>query len=207
MDEIDLSQKRRNRAIAITDIAIKKVPRTQLFGFSDEQNAFIQEQHKELLKIAKELCKKYNNNTMEVAILIDINKWDTWVVEGKEERKVSMKDNPEANQYMQTASKNSCMLMHNHPSTGTFSGEDFKTFCNTESLYFITVVGNDGSIYVLMKNYNFNSEYALKKYGEFAEKYKNRANNGTLAIREILKNARLYGLSYKFGRKKLLGRN
>ena len=51
----------------ITDIAIKKVPRTQLFGFSDEQNAFIQEQHKELLKIAKELDRmeaKVNNMRM-----------------------------------------------------------------------------------------------------------------------------------------------
>ena len=114
-----------------------------------------------------------------------------------------MRKKPKANQVMQTGRKNSLLLMHNHPSTGTFSGEDFKTFCETDSLYIITVVGNDGSIYVLTKNVNFNKDEALSVYGRLTEKYKDKPNNATLAMREILKNATRYNLSYKFGRKKL----
>ena len=44
----------RNRPIKITDIAISKVPRTQLFGLTDSENAIIQEYHKVLLQNARD---------------------------------------------------------------------------------------------------------------------------------------------------------
>lgn len=196
-------QKKRNRAIAITDIAISKVPRTHIFGFTDEQNAFIQEQHKEVLRRARILCQKYKNNEMEFVFLIHLHTWNIWSIEGKRPRAVYMSDNEEANAVMQQGYKNSMMVMHNHPSTGTFSGEDYKMFCDTDSLYLITVVGNDGSIYVLMKNYDFDKTVALSAYGELTKKYSKYRNNATRAMKDILSNAQAYGLTYKKGRKKL----
>lgn len=98
------------------------------------------------------------------------------------------------------------MFMHNHPSTGTFSGEDFKTFCINDALYIMSVIGNDASVYLLIKKNDFNAEKALLSCGRLAKNYYEKGyinNNGTLAIQDILKDASNYGLIYKKGRKGL----
>lgn len=84
-------QKIRNRPLEITDVAIQKVRKTKVFGFTEDENRFIQEQHRRLLKISKE-----NNNSEEVAIVIDIINWENEVVIGRGNR-VAMEDNPKAN--------------------------------------------------------------------------------------------------------------
>lgn len=197
-----ISQNKRNHPIAVTDIAIDKVPCIKLRGFSSDQNRLIQRMHKELLERVKILCDACGSDSMEVARLIDLHTWDYWEIEGKEERIVRLKDNPKAKQAMDTSPKNSLLLMHNHPSTGTFLGEDLKTFCNTDSLYIMAVVGNDGSIYVLIKDVGFDAAEAMRAYGYFAEKYKKYKNNGTRAVRALLKDAKLFGLYYKKGARK-----
>lgn len=201
---MDLSQKRHDRPIAIENIAIEKVPCTRLQGFSETQNKIIQQRHRELLKEAQKLCEENQSNQMEVAFLIDLHDWDNyWIIKGTEERIVKMGNNPQALQAMDIYPKNSLLLMHNHPSTGTFSGEDFKTFCNTDSLYIVTVVGNDGSVYLLIKDKEFDIANALEFYGDLTQKYIGKRNNATLAMRELLRNADKVGLIYKKGRKKL----
>lgn len=202
----DFGQKDRSRPIAITDIAISKVPKTHIPGFNNQQNEFIQNKHKELLEKVQKLNHANNSTKMEVGILIDIHTWQSWDIEGKKECEVEMKDNPEAFQNLTSGNKNSKMFMHNHPSTGTFSGEDVKTFCNNDTLYMMTVIGNDASVYILMKDIQFNAERVLMDYMEFAMKYLKKGhvnNNGTLAIRDILNNASNYGLIYKKGRHKI----
>ena len=201
----DFNQKRRNRAIAITNIAINKVPRTHLQGFTEEQNKFIQQKHMELLLLAQRLNALYNTNKMEVGILIDVHTWETWTIEGTE-CEVEMKKNPLALQNLTSGTPNSKMFMHNHPSTGTFSGEDFRTFCNNRTLYFITVIGNDGTVYILMKEHDFNASFALAEYNRLANYYLKQGhilNNGTLAMKYILKNAQRYHLIYKKGKHKV----
>lgn len=202
----EFKQKNRKRPIDITDIAISKVPRTRIYGFTPEQNKVIQEEHIKLLKLAQHLNKENKSNKMEVGILIDTHTWEDWVINGEKECEVEMKNNPLALQVLTTMPKNRLMFMHNHPSTGTFSGEDFKTFCNNDSLYMMTVIGNDASVYILIKNSNFNMEYALLSYGELSIKYMKQGHikdNGTLAIKHILENANNYGLTYKKGRSKI----
>ena len=141
----DFAQKNRNRAIGVTDVAITKVPKTHIFGFSNEQNSYIQKLHKELLSRVQKLNTLYHTNRMEVGILLDIHTWDYWVIDGKKECAVDFKDSLEAFMVLTSARKNQLMMMHNHPSTGTFSGDDFKTFCNNDSIYVMTVIGNDGN--------------------------------------------------------------
>ena len=94
------------------------------------------------------------------------------------------------------AISNTMMFMHNHPSTGTFSGTDFKTFCNNESLYIMTVVGNDGNVRVLTKLNEFNSSDALLYYYDLVKKYNKYENNGARAMKELLKNCNKIGLEY-----------
>ena len=183
-------QKRRNRPIIITDVAISKVPMIRFHGFSEEENIFIQQQHMRLLQKAKD-----DNNSCEVGILVDIIKWDTWLIIG-EANNIEMKTNPEAYRAMMTQGRNTMMFMHNHPSTGTFSGTDFKTFCNNETLYIMTVVGNDGNVRVLTKLNEFNSSDALLYYYELVKKYNKYENNGARAMKELLKNCNEIGLVY-----------
>ena len=155
---------------------------------------FIQEQHKRLLSISKE-----DNNSAEVGILVDIIKWDTWVILG-DANKIETKNNPEARAVMETSRKNTMMFLHNHPSTGTFSGTDFKTFCLNDSLYVMTVVGNDGCVRVLTKLVGFDSGEALAYYSNLAtEKYKDYENNGTMAMKELLKNGDKIKIKYEIG--------
>ena len=200
-----IAQKKRNRPIAITDIAIEKIPRTHFFGFTNEQNLFIQEKHKELLKHAKDLCEKHKSNSMEVVIIIDTHTWEDWIIEGKNDYIVEIDDNPEAKTVLDTNTKNSLMLLHNHPSTGTFSAVDLRAFCNNDSVYIMTAVGNDGSVYVLQKDIGFNPSRLLLEYGKLAEEYKAQGYkyNATMAVKHLLKNAENYNMIYKKGRKRI----
>lgn len=200
MKVMDFRQKRRNRPIKITDVAISKIRYTKFDGFNSIQEEFIKQKHQELLIEAKKLNLKYNSNRMEVGILIDIHTWEHWFIMGTN-NEVSINNNPEAHYRLETAHKNQLMFMHNHPSTGTFSGADLKYFCNHDTLYIITALGNDGTIYSLTKTPEFNINI-LAEYERLAlEYYKkgHKSNNGTLAMKEILSRAKEFGLQYKKG--------
>lgn len=145
----DFEQKRRNRPVAITDIAISKIRKTKFTGFTTQQEEMIQELHKLALREAKALNEKLNTNYMETGILVDLHTWQYWIIHGKKVREVEMKNNKEAYEEFEKAKKNQMMFIHNHPSTGTFSGEDFKFFCMHEQFYMATVVGNNGTVYAL----------------------------------------------------------
>lgn len=199
-------QKNRKKAIHITDIAIDKVPKTNILGFDKEQNKHIQALHRLVLKEAQNLNRLYDTSEMEVGILVDIHSWEHFVIKGKSPRKVELKNDLKAYKKLISGYKNQLMFMHNHPSTGTFSGEDFKMFCLHNSLYIMTVIGNDSSVYILTKTFEFNADKAIADYIHLSMQYYNKGyinNNGTLAIKEILKNAKQYGLIYKKGRKKI----
>lgn len=190
----DFEQKKRNRPIKITDIAISKVPKMELSGFSEKENIFMQEQHKRLLSISKE-----KNDSKEVGILVDIIHWHTWVILG-EANEIETRSNPGAYKAMKGSMKNTMLFMHNHPSTGTFSGTDFKTFCLNDSLYIMTVVGNDGNVRTLTKLNGFNCGEALAYYSRLAtQKFKGYKNNGTMAMRELLKSGDEIKIKYQIG--------
>lgn len=197
----DFQQKRRNKAIGITDIAISKIRKTEFFGFTTEQEEKIQELHKTLLRTAQMLNIKHATNDMEAGILVDLHTWESWVLEGKISKMVKMEDNMLAYDRFVSANKNQLMFMHNHPSTGTFSGTDFKFFCNNDVFYMITVVANNGTIYALTKTSNFDIR-VLAEYAKLSKYYYDLGhinNNGTLAMRDILKIASEYGIVYKKG--------
>lgn len=194
----DLEQKVRNRPIVITDVAISKVRGTRIFGFTEKENRYIQKQHKRLLSISKNY-----NNSEEVAIVIDIIHWTNEVVIGKGNR-VIMGNNPKANEMIVSYPKNTILVMHNHPSTSTFSGEDFKMFCDNDSIFVMTIVGNDGTVQIMEKNNSFDGQLEKINYGKMTEEYKNRGfiNNGTMAMKYIIKHPSDFNILYKHGGKK-----
>lgn len=100
----------------------------------------------------------------------------------EDSNKIEMKDNLDAYKKLKGNRKNTLLFMHNHPSTSTFSGEDFKTFCNNDSLYIITIVGNDGSVQTLTKTKSFDKAAALSFYHHLA------IRNGEAGLTERRKN-------------------
>lgn len=194
----DLRQKVRNRPIKITDIAIEKVKRTHIFGFRPDENKYVQEAHKELLRISKNM-----NNSEEVAVVIDIINWQATVVIGKGNR-VRLEDNIDAYKMTVQYPKNTVLVAHNHPSTSTFSGADFQTFCDYKSIFVMTIVGNDGSVQVMEKDVDFDGQLAKIAYGKIADEYKRQGfkNNGTMAMKYIIKHPKEFNILYKHGGKK-----
>ena len=58
------------------------------------------------------------------------------------------------------------VVMHNHPRNGLFSGADIRSFIDFNSIYLMTAVCNDGTIYMLRKEKNFNPLLMQKYYND-----------------------------------------
>ena len=67
----------------------------------------------------------------------------------------------------------------------------------------MTIVGNDGTVYVLIKDTGFDSGYAMAEYFKLMRENVDKKDRVQLAMKTILKNTGDYGLIYKKGRKKL----
>ena len=81
--------------------------------------------------------------------------------------------------------------MHNHPKNGLFSEVDLRTFITSSSLYGMTAVCNDGTIYMMYKTENFNKE-------KVQDMYNRNVNLGQYSgIKAVAKNARKLGLVYR----------
>ena len=147
--------KTRDKKIEITDIAISKAAPPLIPGFSDEQNARFKELHQELLRMAKEL-----NDSNEVAFLFDPKAMAYEKAFGGL-RNVDIFENPIARDMYRNSSVGELYLLHNHPSTKSFSYSDLGVLLLNENLGGITVVTNLGYTEVLKKTENYNFSIAF----------------------------------------------
>ena len=93
---------------------------------------------------------------------------------------------------MKTASLYSIVIMHNHPRNGMFSGADLKSFADYASIYAMTAVCNDGTIYMIHKTSAFNPIALMLYYSEGIEK-----GDEYSGIKNVAKNARKIGIIYR----------
>ncbi len=151
--------KKRDHKIMVTDIAIEKIDKVNLSDFSDTQCAIMQSKHKNLLKIAQT-----QNNSNEVLLINDLDLKSEVTILG-DEFKVSPGKNPFAVSVISNASRQSLIYMHNHPSTNNFSIGDIDTFVCESAIKTISVVTNQGEVYILnkLKSYNYNNTRLLLK--------------------------------------------
>ena len=149
--------KKRDHKIYITDIAIKNVDRVNLSDFTEAQIDNMQIKHKELLKLSKE-----KNNSNEVLFIDDLNFKSEVQILG-EEFVVSPAKNPFAVSVVCHAERQSLVYLHNHPSTNNFSVADIDTFICEGSIKAMSVITNQGEVYVLNKksNYEYNKARQL----------------------------------------------
>lgn len=159
--------KKRDHKIFVTDVSIEKIAKVNISDFSETQNDLLQAKHKKLLRLSKE-----ENNSNEVLLIDDLNFKSEVSVRGGEFA-VTPADNPFAVSVIEKAERKSLIYMHNHPSTNTFSVGDIDTFICESSIKTMSVVTNQGEVYVLnkLKNYDYNKIRNLlrKIYDSFPE--------------------------------------
>ena len=130
----------------ITDEAINSIPLVKIYGFTEEQNLALQKAHKQLLRTAQ---KETVGVEVSAVYDMDLRQIGTTRTEHNVGR-VGI-DNP----------NESYIAMHNHGSDETFSMADILGFANKSNMNMLTVVGNKGSIYVMRKSENFDTEAFL----------------------------------------------
>ena len=139
----------------ITDKSIDKVSNAKIQGYTDEQFKFIQQQHKELLKYARD-----NNENKEVA----------FVFNGELNNRVEFKGTDKEIQFGIMSGKN-LLVMHNHPRNSGYSLYDIVEFLDNECIKTLTVVKNNGNIETLTKVSEINKKVLLLELHRMKKKY------------------------------------
>ena len=104
-----------------------------------------------------------------------------------------MKSNQAARIKMECAPKNSLIFLHNHPRNSCFSEIDLYSFMTADPIYMISVIGNNGRQFFLIKMEDYDKEKALKYYNEIYE----RIEGST--VKEFLRTCRKIGLKFVYG--------
>lgn len=159
--------KKRDHKVLVTREAIHRVDYVKLSDFSEEQALAMQSKHRQVLEIAMN-----ENNSNEVLLIEDLDFKSEVKILGSE-FVVSPGKNPFAVSVIAHAERQSLVYLHNHPSTNTFSVGDIDTFVCERAIKVMSVVTNQGEVYVLNKlaNYNFSRvrELLASVYTSFPE--------------------------------------
>ena len=164
----------------ITDNAISKVPKVNIDGFTDNQNIFIQNQHKDLLKYARD-----NNGNKEVAFVFRKDLTDRAIFVGSD-------DVIEFGNGL-NGKGDSIFVMHNHPRNGSYSDIDIRFFISNNDVKSFSIVKNNGLVEIITKTEKYNIEKMKVVYGRA---YKKFVKNGS---KEELNKAIEYILSKNGG--------
>lgn len=188
---LDLEQaKKRDHKIYITDTAINKVDLVKPKDFSAAQASFMKKKHKELLSVAKS-----QNNSNEVLFIENLDFNNEVRILG-DEFVVSPGKNPFAVSVIAHAERQSLVYLHNHPSTNTFSVGDIDTFICERAVKTMSVVTNQGEVYILNKldNYNFND--TKKILTEIYKSYPDGDIDDKDFVKKFLKRCHEGGIEY-----------
>ena len=181
-----LRQKNRGKKVFITDIAIQKVPLVAPYGADDRTALFIQDTHKKLLTFSKE-----QNNSNEAAGLIDLATNERQHFVKGDETSVDVEKDAASYHWLHTKHSNSLMLCHNHPGQSYFSMNDVRFFLTQDSVGAISIVTNQGKVWLLSKTDTFDRNKAISAFKDY---YKKSEETPSTAIDNLLQNGYTYGI-------------
>ena len=144
----------------ITDEAVNNVPYVQIEGYTAEQCAEIQRQHKELLK-----CSRDYNDCKEVAFFLDRNMYRNKLVKGTD-------DKLEFGEMYGT----NLTVLHNHPRNSSFSKIDIAFLLDNDNVKTLTIVKNNGKVEYLTKSKSYDKKIFKLEYDRL---YKKIVKNGS----------------------------
>lgn len=148
--------------LSITNISqdtIDRIARIKAFNDS-EMNNILYDHHKELLRISMN-----KNSNKEVGLFWNLNdKYSKPLMILGETNGFNIKSDAEISSMVNTPyNLMSVVVMHNHPRNGMFSGVDIRSFIDFDSIYLMTAVCNDGTIYMLRKERAF-QPFLMEQY-------------------------------------------
>ena len=158
-----IGEKNKRNITIITDKTVEKVPRITVPEFAEEQNDFIQNQHKDLLKYARD-----NNDNKEIAFVFRKDLTDKTVFVGSDDvidfgnRLLGKGDG--------------LFVMHNHPRNSSFSDMDISLFISNDNIKGFSIVKNNGCVEIITKTERYSIEKMKIIYGRA---YKKFVVNGT----------------------------
>lgn len=182
--------KKRDHKIYITDVAINSVDKVKPSDFTDEQASNMQIKHKELLMLSKD-----KNESNEVLFIDDLNFKSEVQILG-EEFVVSPAKNPFAVSVVKNAERQSLIYLHNHPSTNNFSVADIDTFICEGSIKAMSVVTNQGEVYVLNRRANYEYNKARQLMSETFYSFEEDEIDNNEFVRRFIKKCNEGGIEY-----------
>lgn len=162
--------KKRDKKVYITDIAINKVPFVQYKGFTDSQNQIMRELAQEVLTVSKD-----ENDSNEVAITCDLgvnNPLEVYGVSFGTEHEVDVRADTLSNHILVSRESVAVVVLHNHPSTQTFSIQDIRFFIEFSVLEVMVVVSNQGTVHYLKREESYDLKKAVALFNECVENLK-----------------------------------
>lgn len=182
--------KKRDHKVYVTEVAIEKVDKVKLSDFTDKQADSMQKKHKELLKLAME-----KNESNEVLFIDDLNFKSEVQILG-DEFVVSPGKNPFAVSIVSHAERQSLIYLHNHPSTNTFSVGDIDTFACERAIKAISVVTNQGEVYILNKLDNYSFKETKKILNDIYDSFPKGEIDDKEFVSKFLKQCNRGGIEY-----------
>lgn len=162
--------KKYDKKVYITDIAINKVPFVQYKGFTDSQNQIMRELAQEVLTVSKD-----ENDSNEVAITCDLgvnNPLEVYGVSFGTEHEVDVRADTLSNHILVSRESVAVVVLHNHPSTQTFSIQDIRFFIEFSVLEVMVVVSNQGTVHYLKREESYDLKKAAALFNECVENLK-----------------------------------
>ena len=190
--ELYLEQaKKRDHKIEITDIAISKVPLIKISEFSEEQNQLLQTEHKAILQIAKD-----TNDSNEVLSILSLSSQKSVRILG-DEFSVNPSNDIEAQSMFLQAKRKELLYLHNHPSTNIFSLADIMEFIKYGQIGLLSVITNQGEIYILHKSVNYDYNRSRDLFSNTYIKYQNNLLDFNQTVHYFLKQCYKGGIYYE----------
>ena len=181
-----LRQKNRGQKVAITDIAIQKVPLVAPNGADHQTAFFIQETHKELLRFAQK-----QNDSNEVACLLDLTTGEKLDFVKGDQISVDIERDAASYHWLRNSPEKSLMFCHNHPGQSYFSDSDLVLFLEHGAIGTLSIVTNQGKVWTISKTQGYNFKTA---FSEFKKCILTSNGNHDKAIDSFLKNGYNYGV-------------
>ncbi len=176
--------KKRDHKIMVTDVAISKVPYVEVPGFTAEQNQLLQQINRDVLRTAME-----SNYSNEVALVYNLYTAERVFVLG-DENHIDTEGDLNVRMLQGRSYAFELAISHNHLSTSNFSFADIDYFIANDYFGLMSVVTNQGEVYVLLKTSSFDydkvrevekalmEEYSLERQEEITKEFLKRCKEG-----------------------------
>lgn len=145
----------------IIDCSIKRVPKVEIIGYTDEQCEVIQKQHQKLLEYSKQ-----NNNNKEVAFVFNSDLTNRREFTGADDRL----------DFGTSLYGRDLFVMHNHPRNSSYSDTDIAFLLGSDNVKSLSIVKNNGFVEILTKTSKFNKDELIL---DFKRQYKKIVKTGS----------------------------